>query len=89
MTQGLILDISSHFDVSIPCFKHWYRVIQNSAPPPPFSRQDKSASEKIINALSNTTYLDIIWRVLTSGIEYLRLSESFTKFIFDVFFLLY
>ena len=54
-----------------------YRVIQSSAPA---SRAKiESFYEKLTNAFSNTIYLEIIWRVSTSGIGYLHHTESFPK----------
>ena len=54
-----------------------YRLIKSPAPPYPAKR--KNAPEKLSIAFSNTTYLNIIWRVSCSTIDYLRLSDSFCK----------
>ena len=47
--------------------------------PSPSRSKTWSAYEKIKNAFSNATYLEVIWRVSCSGIDYLLLSELFTK----------
>ena len=46
---------------------------------PPSRAMMKSSDEKLSNAFSNTTYLDIIWRVSSARIHYLRFSDSFNK----------
>ena len=52
-------------------------VIKNSYPPSRAEMKNRPGKPSI--AFSNKIYLNIIWKVSTSGINYLRLSESFTK----------
>ena len=46
---------------------------------PPSRAKIENFYEKLTNAFSNKIYLKIIWRVLTTGIGYLRHTESFAK----------
>ena len=46
---------------------------------PPSRAEMKNPPGKLSIAFSNTIYLNIIWKVSTSEINHLRLSESFTK----------
>ena len=54
-----------------------YRVIKS--PDPPSRAEMKNPAGKLSIAFSNTTYLNIIWRVSCSTIDYLRLNESLCK----------
>ena len=53
--------------------------VQGDQKSTPHPTKMKKAPEKLSIAFSNRTYLDIIWRVSCSTIDFLRLNESLCK----------
>ena len=75
---GKFPDLVRHHDVDIMVQSaHTYRVIKKTYPP---SRAEmKNPPEKLSIAFSNTTYLNIIWRFLSTTMYYLCFYDSYCK----------